>query len=182
MNRQLGCYLTYVPILITIVVCLVYWRKKVHFCVIAYYITRYFFSEGYGRAYRERLLRKWGIVDVNDCCSCAKYLVDLFWHRFSFKIWKLCSILNNMFKTLHVILICVGRFRSSWCRTIVHRWGICWGIHYPSCSCFQRYIQGRSFLVWCKWPIIWLFLKYDYNNLYQSRWNPYQICIWYGFI
>ncbi|XP_031740199.1 uncharacterized protein LOC101221766 [Cucumis sativus] len=33
-------------------------------------------SSGYGRAYRERLLRKWGIVDINDCCSCARYLVD----------------------------------------------------------------------------------------------------------
>ncbi|CAL5333685.1 unnamed protein product [Camellia sinensis] len=33
-------------------------------------------STGYGREYRERLLGSWGIVDVNDCCSCAKYLVD----------------------------------------------------------------------------------------------------------
>ncbi|KAF3659069.1 putative 60S ribosomal protein L36-2-like [Capsicum annuum] len=33
-------------------------------------------STGYGRAYRECLLGKWGIVDINDCCSCAKYLVD----------------------------------------------------------------------------------------------------------
>lgn len=33
-------------------------------------------STGYGREYRERLLRHWGIVDVDDCCSCAKYLVD----------------------------------------------------------------------------------------------------------
>ncbi|KAH0673792.1 uncharacterized protein [Solanum tuberosum] len=33
-------------------------------------------STGYGRAYRERLLGKWGIVDINDCCSCAEYLVD----------------------------------------------------------------------------------------------------------
>ncbi|KAG9147108.1 hypothetical protein Leryth_005343 [Lithospermum erythrorhizon] len=33
-------------------------------------------STGYGRAYRERLLGRWGIVDVDDCCSCAKYLVD----------------------------------------------------------------------------------------------------------
>ncbi|KAL9281369.1 putative bleomycin hydrolase [Arabidopsis thaliana] len=33
-------------------------------------------STGYGREYRERLLRQWGIVDVDDCCGCAKYLVS----------------------------------------------------------------------------------------------------------
>ncbi|CAI9116599.1 OLC1v1017792C1 [Oldenlandia corymbosa var. corymbosa] len=33
-------------------------------------------SAGYGRAYRERLIGQWGIVDVNDCCSCAKFLVE----------------------------------------------------------------------------------------------------------
>nr|GEW06965.1 alpha/beta hydrolases superfamily protein [Tanacetum cinerariifolium] len=33
-------------------------------------------STGYGRAFRERLLKKWGIVDVDDCCSCAQFLVD----------------------------------------------------------------------------------------------------------
>ncbi|KAJ6815878.1 uncharacterized protein M6B38_418560 [Iris pallida] len=33
-------------------------------------------STGYGRDYRERLLGKWGIVDVNDCCSCAKFLAE----------------------------------------------------------------------------------------------------------
>ncbi|CAM8972159.1 unnamed protein product [Rhodiola kirilowii] len=33
-------------------------------------------STGYGRDFRERLLGKWGIVDVDDCCSCAKFLVD----------------------------------------------------------------------------------------------------------
>ncbi|XP_057496887.1 uncharacterized protein LOC130781646 [Actinidia eriantha] len=33
-------------------------------------------STGYGREYRERLLGSWGIVDVNDCCCCAKFLVD----------------------------------------------------------------------------------------------------------
>ncbi|KAG6498121.1 hypothetical protein ZIOFF_046030 [Zingiber officinale] len=30
----------------------------------------------YGREYRERLLGQWGIVDVNDCCSCTKFLVE----------------------------------------------------------------------------------------------------------
>ncbi|PSR99741.1 Dipeptidyl aminopeptidase [Actinidia chinensis var. chinensis] len=33
-------------------------------------------STGYGREYRERLLGSWGIVDVNDCCSCATFLVN----------------------------------------------------------------------------------------------------------
>ncbi|KAL6572317.1 hypothetical protein OROMI_013275 [Orobanche minor] len=33
-------------------------------------------STGYGREYRDRLLGRWGIVDVNDCCSCAKFLAD----------------------------------------------------------------------------------------------------------
>lgn len=33
-------------------------------------------STGYGREYRERLLGRWGIVDVNDCCSCANFLAD----------------------------------------------------------------------------------------------------------
>ena len=34
---------------------------------------------GYGREYRERLLGKWGIVDVNDSCSCARFLVNNFY-------------------------------------------------------------------------------------------------------
>ncbi|CAK9855302.1 unnamed protein product [Sphagnum jensenii] len=33
-------------------------------------------STGYGREFRERLYGEWGIVDVNDCCSCAEYLVN----------------------------------------------------------------------------------------------------------
>lgn len=33
-------------------------------------------STGYGREYRERLFGQWGIVDVNDCCSCARFLVE----------------------------------------------------------------------------------------------------------
>ncbi|RLM55162.1 hypothetical protein C2845_PM10G08440 [Panicum miliaceum] len=32
-------------------------------------------SSGYGREFRERLLGQWGVVDVNDCCSCAAFLV-----------------------------------------------------------------------------------------------------------
>ncbi|KAF7847551.1 hypothetical protein BT93_L2847 [Corymbia citriodora subsp. variegata] len=34
-------------------------------------------STGYGREFRERLLGRWGIVDVDDCCSCAKFLVEI---------------------------------------------------------------------------------------------------------
>ncbi|AQL01106.1 alpha/beta-Hydrolases superfamily protein [Zea mays] len=30
---------------------------------------------GYGREFRERLLAQWGVVDVNDCCSCAAFLI-----------------------------------------------------------------------------------------------------------
>ncbi|KAF3446696.1 hypothetical protein FNV43_RR11876 [Rhamnella rubrinervis] len=33
-------------------------------------------STGYGREYRERLLGQWGVVDVNDCCSCARFLLE----------------------------------------------------------------------------------------------------------
>lgn len=33
-------------------------------------------SSGYGREYRERLYGQWGIVDVNDCCNCARFLAE----------------------------------------------------------------------------------------------------------
>jgi dipeptidyl aminopeptidase/acylaminoacyl peptidase len=33
-------------------------------------------STGYGRAYRQRLDGKWGIVDVDDCTNCARYLIQ----------------------------------------------------------------------------------------------------------
>ncbi len=33
-------------------------------------------SSGYGRAYRQRLNGQWGIVDVDDCVNCARYLVQ----------------------------------------------------------------------------------------------------------
>ncbi len=33
-------------------------------------------STGYGRAYRERLRRQWGIVDVRDCLNAARYLAS----------------------------------------------------------------------------------------------------------
>jgi len=32
-------------------------------------------STGYGRAYRQRLDGQWGIVDVDDCINCARYLI-----------------------------------------------------------------------------------------------------------
>ena len=33
-------------------------------------------STGFGRAYRERLIGEWGVVDVNDCVSAARYLIE----------------------------------------------------------------------------------------------------------
>lgn len=33
-------------------------------------------STGYGREYRQRLDGKWGIVDVDDCTNCARYLIE----------------------------------------------------------------------------------------------------------
>lgn len=34
-------------------------------------------STGYGRAYRERLYGRWGVVDVQDCVNAARYLVTV---------------------------------------------------------------------------------------------------------
>jgi dipeptidyl aminopeptidase/acylaminoacyl peptidase len=34
-------------------------------------------STGYGRQYRERLNKKWGLVDVDDCVNGARYLAKL---------------------------------------------------------------------------------------------------------
>jgi dipeptidyl aminopeptidase/acylaminoacyl peptidase len=34
-------------------------------------------STGFGREYRQRLYGNWGIVDVDDCCHAARYLVKL---------------------------------------------------------------------------------------------------------
>jgi len=33
-------------------------------------------STGYGRDYRQRLDGRWGIVDVDDCVNCARYLIE----------------------------------------------------------------------------------------------------------
>ena len=33
-------------------------------------------STGYGREYRNRLRGSWGVVDVEDCCNAAKYLIE----------------------------------------------------------------------------------------------------------
>ena len=33
-------------------------------------------STGYGRSYRQRLDGQWGVVDVADCITCVRYLVD----------------------------------------------------------------------------------------------------------
>jgi dipeptidyl aminopeptidase/acylaminoacyl peptidase len=36
-------------------------------------------SSGYGRAYRQRLNKEWGIVDVNDCSKAALYVAQQSW-------------------------------------------------------------------------------------------------------
>ena len=49
-----------------------YWTSR----GIAVLDVNYGGSSGFGRAYRERLKDKWGIVDVDDCANGAGYLVD----------------------------------------------------------------------------------------------------------
>jgi dipeptidyl aminopeptidase/acylaminoacyl peptidase len=49
-----------------------YWTSR----GIAVLDVNYGGSTGYGREYRERLKRNWGIVDVDDCVNGAKYLVE----------------------------------------------------------------------------------------------------------
>ncbi|MGH9881363.1 MAG: S9 family peptidase [Pyrinomonadaceae bacterium] len=49
-----------------------YWTSR----GIAVLDVNYGGSSGYGRAYRERLKNKWGVVDVDDCANGARYLVN----------------------------------------------------------------------------------------------------------
>ncbi|HEX9143850.1 MAG TPA: prolyl oligopeptidase family serine peptidase, partial [Candidatus Binatia bacterium] len=49
-----------------------YWTSR----GIAVLDVNYGGSSGYGRAYRKRLNRQWGIVDVDDCVNGALYLVQ----------------------------------------------------------------------------------------------------------
>jgi len=49
-----------------------YWTSR----GIAVLDVNYGGSSGYGRAYRERLNGRWGIVDVDDCANGARYLVE----------------------------------------------------------------------------------------------------------
>jgi dipeptidyl aminopeptidase/acylaminoacyl peptidase len=49
-----------------------YWTSR----GIAVLDVNYGGSTGYGRAYRERLNGRWGVVDVDDCAGGARYLVE----------------------------------------------------------------------------------------------------------
>ena len=42
----------------------------------AYLVVNYGGSTGYGREYRQRLNRQWGVVDVDDSINAARYLID----------------------------------------------------------------------------------------------------------
>jgi dipeptidyl aminopeptidase/acylaminoacyl peptidase len=48
-----------------------YWTSR----GFAYLDVNYGGSSGFGREYRQRLVKNWGIVDVADCVNAAKYLV-----------------------------------------------------------------------------------------------------------
>ena len=49
-----------------------YWTSR----GFAYVDVNYGGSTGYGREYRQRLDKQWGIVDVDDCVNAAKYLAE----------------------------------------------------------------------------------------------------------
>ncbi|MGK7927387.1 MAG: prolyl oligopeptidase family serine peptidase [Spirulina sp.] len=49
-----------------------YWTSR----GFAFMDVNYGGSTGYGREYRQRLQKKWGIVDVDDCTNAAKYLAE----------------------------------------------------------------------------------------------------------